>query len=221
MKSSKFDLGKLNLVAVQTGVKGSNDVEPTLTLQGIPNKFQLNRLATKLIGLKVKDRVNIFNNKDAKDINEKYFLAKVAKDGKLGAKVNRSNSTTKLEEGIDMAFNYSGVWGVCLQGDPNAAELGYEALEAKGLVVSGKTSGGKGRWRSAIDVKFTVEEAGTAEIDGVTYELFALTNYTASPKSEDELEKVKTESAPENEESEEDVDVEDVDADDVDADDEE
>ena len=187
MKSSKFNVAALNLVPVATGVKASNDVLPTLTVQGIPNKFQLNRLATVAMGLKTGDRVRIFNNKNAENINEKFFIAKVAEDDATGAKVNRSNSTTKQTEGIDMAFNYSGVWSVCLQGDPTAAELGFEALEAKGLVIIGKTSGGQVRQRATVDVKFVVEEVGAMVIDGVTLEMFALTGYIATAKSEEDV----------------------------------
>lgn len=200
MKSSKFDVSKINLVAVATGVKGSNDVVPTLVLQGIPNKFQLNRLATTAMGLKTGDRVRIFNNKNAENISEKYFIAKVGENDATGAKVNRSNSTTKQTEGIDMAFNYSGVWSVCLQGDPNAAELGFEALEAKGLVISGKTSGGQGRHRATVDVKFTVEEVGPMDIEGTEVNMFALTSYKAVAKTDDE---VAAAVAPENDDEEE------------------
>jgi hypothetical protein len=206
MKSSKFNVAALNLVAVATGVKASNDVAPTLTVQGLPNKFQLNRLATVAMGLKTGDRVRIFNNKNAENINEKFFIAKVAENDATGAKVNRSNSTTKQTEGIDMAFNYSGVWSVCLQGDPSAAELGFEALEAKGLVISGKTSGGQARHRATLDIKFLVEEVGAMDIDGVTLEMFALTGYTASAKTEEDVKAAVN--APESDEDELDLDEE-------------
>ena len=54
---SKFFSALKNLKVIPTGTKASNDVVPTVTLLGIPNRFQLNKLASIALDLKVGDRI--------------------------------------------------------------------------------------------------------------------------------------------------------------------
>ena len=184
---SKFASALKGLRIVATGIKASNDTEPTITLLGIPNKFQLNRLATALMGLKVGDRIRIIAG-ESDDINTKFYIAKTAVTDATGAKISKANSSNPAKEGIDMTFNYSGIWGILLQGDASAVELGYEALIAKGLVIKGETKGGgNDKYRSTVNVKLTLEAVGTHEIDGVEFELFALTSYVKTEKTADEI----------------------------------
>jgi hypothetical protein len=187
---SKFASALKNLRIVATGIKASNDTEPTLTLLGIPNKFQLNRLATALMGLKVGDRIRIIAA-ESDDINTKFYIAKTADTDATGAKISKANSQNPAKEGIDMTFNYSGIWGILLQGEASAVELGYEALIAKGLVIAGVTKGGgNDKYRSTVNVKLTLESVGKYPIDGVEFDLFALTAYAKTEKSDEELAEV-------------------------------
>ena len=185
---SKFKGILSQLAPVATGTKASNDTVPTITVLNIPNKFQLNRLATDLMGLKVEDRVRIFQFSADADLNERYFIAKTSADDLSAAKTAASNSATKAKSGIDMAFSYSGVWSVLIQNEVGATELGYEAMVEKGCVVKGETSGNNVRYRSANAVKLEVQEVGPAVIEGVEYErVFVLTNYKCTAKTAEEL----------------------------------
>lgn len=168
---SKFKGLLTNLRPVNTGTKASNDVVPTLVVLGIPNKFQLNKLASIALGLSAEDRVKMFDMGIDADINERFFIAKTDKNDTTAAKVAASNSATKATSGIDLAFNYAGIWSCLTQGVTGAVELGYEAMVEKGVVVKGVTTGGKVRYRSAFDVKLEVVECGAATIDEVEYEM--------------------------------------------------
>lgn len=187
---SKFKALLSKLVPVQTGTKASNDVTPTLTVLGIPNKFNINKLAANLLKVRVGDRLRIFQLDPTADYNERYFIAKVADEDDTAAKLSASNSATKAEVGIDMAFNYSGVWSSLVQNEVGATELGYDAMVEKGCVIKGETSGGKVRYRSSNEIKMEVEAVGDGEIDGVMYEnVCVLTNYRCVAKSPEDLEK--------------------------------
>lgn len=185
---SKFKSMLAQLNPINTGTKASNDTAPTLTVLGIPNKFQLNRLATDLMGLKVEDRVKIFEFNKDENFNQRYFIAKADKNDTSAAKVAASNSQVKATSGIDMAFNYSGVWSCLVQGEVGSTELGYDAMVEKGCVVKGVTTGNKVRYRAAVSIKLDVQEVGPASIDGVDYGMvYVLTNYRSSEKSIDDL----------------------------------
>jgi len=229
---SKFAFALSGLRTIATGVKASSDTEATLTLLGITNKFQLNRLATTLMGLSIGDRVRIIAG-DSKDINSKFFIAKTTKTDVAGtAKISKANSANPSITGIDMTFNYAGVWSVLLQGDADAVELGYEALAAKGLVIKGETKssvvdgtakgGGNVRWRATKNVKMTLVSVGEHEVGGVVYDLYVLTDYVKTDKTKEELESAIAEKASnkaanvdadEEEEEEEDEEVEEDDDD--------
>ena len=186
---SKFSNVLSFLKPVQTGTKASNDTVPTITLLGIPNKFQLNRLATKALDLNIGDRVRIFDaGKHASNLNERFFIAKTAPEDTASAKIGRANSGNKSDSGVDMTFNYSGVWTVLVQGDVEAVELGSDALVEKGCMIKGVTAGGREKYRATKVVKLEIEEVGDAEIDGVTYKLFVLTNFKSVDKTAEELE---------------------------------
>lgn len=184
---SKFAKSLSNLRSVPTGTKASNDTVPTVTVLGIPNKFHINRLATVMMGLTIKDRVRIFDNKEAESLDERYFIAKTSQDDPASAKLGKANSGNKSETGIDMSFNYSGVWSILVQGKHDAVEMGYDALVASGVVVKGATSSGREKYRAASAIKLEVVYAGTATIDEIEYEVYALTNYKATRKSDEEL----------------------------------
>lgn len=186
---SKFKSLLSKLTPVNTGTKASNDVIPTITVLGIPNKFNLNRLATDLMGLHVADRVKMFDlGKDA-EADARFFIAKADKNDTSAAKVAASNSAVKSTSGVDMAFNYSGIWSCLIQGEVDAVELGYEAMVEKGVVVKGETTGNNVRYRSAYAVKLEIQEVGAAVIEDVEYEMvYVLTNAKRTRKSNEELE---------------------------------
>lgn len=188
---SKFKAMLSKLKPVNTGTKASNDVIPTITVLGIPNKFNLNRLATDLMGLRVGNRVKMFDlDKDGVDnaIDERFFIAKASDTDNTAAKVAASNSAVKSESGVDMAFNYAGIWSCLVQGEQGAIELGYEAMCEKDVVVKGETSGNNVRYRSAYAVKLEVQPVGPAVIEDVEYEMvYVLTNIKRTRKSAEEL----------------------------------
>lgn len=185
---SKFKSALQFLKPVATGTKASNDTVPTVTLLGIPNKFQLNRLATKALDLNIGDRIRIFDNKGAESLDERFFIAKTNADDPASAKISRANSGNKASSGVDMTFNYAGVWSTLVQGDVEAVELGYDALAEKGCVIKGTTTGGREKYRATKTIKLEVVEVGETEIEGVTYKVSVLTNFKSTDKSPEELE---------------------------------
>lgn len=193
---SKFKAALAFLKPVAVGTKASNDTVPTLTLLGIPNKFQLNRLATKALDLNIGDRVRIFDaGKHAESLDDRYYIAKTSVDDPASAKIGRANSSNKAESGVDMTFNYAGVWSTLVQGDVEAVEMGYDALAEKGCVVKGSTAGGRDKYRATKTIKLEVQEVGEAEIEGITYKMFVLTNFKSTEKSPEEIEEEMKESA--------------------------
>jgi hypothetical protein len=189
---SKFKssiLGKLaNATPVVTGTKASTDVKPVLNVNGIPNKFSINKLAAEAMGLEVGSRVRIFDLGTESPINERFVITKVADDDNSAAKCAATNSNTKATKGIDLAFNYSGVWAILVQGTEGAVNLSYEALCEAEYVIAGKTSGGNNRYRATNKIKMDIEPIGNGIIAGVEYDnLFVLTNYKATPKTAEEL----------------------------------
>jgi hypothetical protein len=185
---SKFISALQFLKPVATGTKASNDTVPTVTLLGIPNKFQLNRLATKALDLNIGDRIRIFDNKNAESLDERYFIAKTSVEDPASAKIGRANSGNKASSGVDMTFNYAGVWSSLVQGEVDAVELGYDALAEKDCVIKGTTTGGREKYRATKTIKLEIVEVGEAEIEGVTYKVHVMTNFKSTDKTPEELE---------------------------------
>jgi hypothetical protein len=207
---SKFSKALAGLRTVPTNQKASNDTAPTITCLGIPNKLQINRLAAAEMGLKLGDRVRIFDFKDAESMNERFFIAKTTADDPNSAKVGKANSGTSSEVGIDLAFNYAAVWSVLVQGDPKAVELGYDAMVEKGCCVKGETVTGRPKYRSTKVVKVGIEVASDepAEIEGRVYEkVFAFVNYSSTNRSAEDIAKDMEKAAAKEEDSNDASDV--------------
>jgi hypothetical protein len=210
---SKFIAALQFLKPVATGTKASNDTVPTITLLGIPNKFQLNRLATKELDLSIGDRVRIFDNKQAASLDERFFIAKTTVEDPASAKIGKANSGNKAESGVDMTFNYAGVWSALVQGEVDAVELGPDALVEKGCMIKGTTAGGREKYRATKTIKLEIQLVGDAEIEGVTYKVYVMTNFKSDEKSDEELAaemetKAKVDAASEEEEEDNDPDFE-------------
>lgn len=218
---SKFAKAFSSLKMVQTGTKATNETSPVLTVISIPNKFQINKLAAIEMGLSIGDRVRIFDNTDAENINERFFIGKTSEDDTAGAKLGRANSGSTANDGIDMIFNYSDVWACLLQGEAKSVALGTDALCETGDCVKGLTNSGKERYRATKSVKLQLEHAGVAVVDGVEFDLWALVGYKSVARTESEIQKDITKTSKEAASSTTEDSASDADLDEVEIDEEE
>lgn len=185
--ASKFAGVLGNLKPVSTGVKPTNVTTPLVTANPIPNKFFLNRLAGKMLGLKVGSRVKIFNNEDAEDFDGRFFISKTVEEDPGAAKIGKANSGISSEEGIDFSFSYAGIWSIMVQDKHDAVELGQDALVEAGCAVKGKTGGGNDKYRANKEVSYKIEHVGPVKIGEFDYDMYVLVDRKVVEKSEEEL----------------------------------
>jgi hypothetical protein len=123
-----------NFQITKKGAKVTNAIEPGITLVPTYNKFELNSLASKLIGLSTKDTVNLGADEDSTDINNMFYICKgVDNNGAILASHNQ-------EEGVgrQLGFTYADIYSRILL---NALlEKGDSAInipvDSKGTAVS-------------------------------------------------------------------------------------
>ncbi len=114
VKKSSFSIAK-------PGVKPSNAVEPGIMLTPTLNRFTINGLATRLIGLvsgtgnvneeKLSENsITLIVNEESEDINNKFYLCKGidGNSAKLAAHENEQGN------GKELSFTYSGIYSQIL-----------------------------------------------------------------------------------------------------------
>lgn len=174
MKSSiDFDL----FIEKKSGARQSSDLKPTVRLLTTNNRFQISKLGTQMLGVKVKDSIKFWENPNATSINDKFFIAQVPEGTPGASTLTKSNSANAAVEDVDMCFNYSGIWGNILQGF-EGKDASAEALVESGLVIKSITKKGAVAYRATKNVIFTLKPVGEAVIKGITYNMFALIDFT-------------------------------------------
>lgn len=158
-----LNLESMKLSIARPGTKAVSASNPELTTTPTINKFSINPLASKLMGLSHGDHVTIIVNDAADDINEMYFLTEgisEANQSKLAA-VNKAEGVGRV-----LNFNYSGVWSKMLQFTTDAIELSPKALVDRGLAVERETKEGNTSFVATRKVSFEVGEAFPFEVGG-------------------------------------------------------
>lgn len=132
-KTSKFALAAgLNIQAVKTGERLSDETIAQLEVASQTNKFKLNGLAGSLMNVIAGDRVKIFVT-GAPTMDGRYIIAKASKEDSSAAKLA---SPTKRSEGGSLIFNYAGVWSRMTQATIDAVELSGKALIEAGVAIA-------------------------------------------------------------------------------------
>jgi hypothetical protein len=170
MKTPNF--ANLSLSVARPGTKAQSSANPELTLTPTINKFSLNPLATKLMGLKDGDGITILTNDNAENINEMYFLAvgHTADQAKLAA--------VKKQQGIGRTLNfaYAGVYSKMLQGTTDAVEVTPQGMVDMGLVEQRITKSDNKSYVSLKKVYAIVGEGFELDIDGSEVVAYPLTD---------------------------------------------
>ena len=185
--TSKFAGVLAGLKPVSTGVKPTNVTTPLITANPIPNKFFMNRLAGKEMGLVVGSRVKIFDNPQAESFDGRFFISKTVEEDPGAAKIGKANSSISSEEGIDFSFSYAGIWSIMVQDKFDAVELGQDALVDMGCAVKGKTGGGNDKYRALKEVSYAIEHVGPVKIGDFDYDMWALVERKVTEKSAEDL----------------------------------
>lgn len=154
-----FNFDSLNLTAAKPGTRAVGSSIPELYTAPTVNKFVLNALAAKKMGLQHKDTITILVNEEATDINQMYFLVKGI-DGMCASLA----ANTKEAEGTNntLTFSYAGVWSRIVQYDVDAVEVSMEELARQELAETRTTEGGKTAHSALRKVFFKVGDAQEA-----------------------------------------------------------
>lgn len=180
MESLNFENMKLSIA--RPGTKAVAATRPEVATTPTVNKFTINPLASKLMGLEHGDHVTIIVNDQAESMDELLFIThglSEANQSKLAA-VNKSAGVGRV-----LNFNYSGVWSKILQFEVGAVELSPKALVERGLAVERETKEGNTSYTATKKVSFEIGDEfeynmGTDEDPNVVT-LWPLIN----PKAED------------------------------------
>lgn len=166
------EVQKFSFAVAKTGVKVSNAIEAGIWLTPTLNKFSLNGLATREIGLVTGDSVNIIVNDNAENINEMFFVCK-GLNGK-GAKT----ASLKNEGGLgkDLGFTYAGIYSrivlAVVNKDPKAIEVPVQRLKQLGLASGGTL---------LQKIYAKLESIGVQEVAGEQVELFRMFDFMSVP----------------------------------------
>ena len=150
------------------GVKVSGAIEPGISLTPTLNKFEINGLASKEMGLVTGDSVLIVSDDNSDDLNAKFYIGKVAAGN--GAKV----ASHENEEGLGKAlsFTYAGIYSkiflAAVTKNADANEVPKDRLRQLGFAVGGT---------ALKKVYAKLESIGAQEINGEEVELFKLYDF--------------------------------------------
>jgi len=175
VKKSSFQIAK-------PGVKPSSAIEPGITLTPTLNKFSINGLATKLIGLvsgtgdKNEDKtpensITLIVDNESQDINNKFYVCKGVEGNaaKLAAHENEEGN------GKELAFTYAGVYSqimiAVVLGEVDTQQVPKERLRQLQLAKGGT---------SLKKVYAKIEKAVDTEINGETVTLYRMFDFMAT-----------------------------------------
>lgn len=153
----------MKLSIAKPGSKAVVASTPQLNTTPTVNKFSINPLTSKLLGVQHGDHVSIIVNDAAETIDEMYFLAQGVNDSnqsKLAA-VNKAPGVGRV-----LNFNYSGVWSKMLQFSTEAVELSLKALVERELAVERVTKDGNPSFTATKKVTFNVGEGFEYDLGG-------------------------------------------------------
>lgn len=194
METSKFSgLAGKKLSFAKLGAKSSDETRPEIIATTMPNKFQLNRLASRMLGLETGNRVKIVIDDDATDINEMYYLVVANEKDGDAAKL----ASVGKEKGIGrvLVFNFSGVWSRMIQMKVDASELSAKALSELGFTTARQTVQNEG---STAEPKLVyssktkvfgeiIDTTVDMEIEGAVYHMYAVTNLRSEEVEEADI----------------------------------
>ena len=200
METSKFaGLAGKTFTFAKLGAKTSDETRAELIATTAPNKFQINRLGSKLLNIQSGDRVKLIVDQPTEDLNAMFYLVVASakdKDAALLASVGKVKGV-----GRSLVFNFSGVWSKMIQQNVEATELAAPALERMGLVVSRMTTPMKPKegaentevnepklvYASKNKICYEiVDTEADMEIEGSVYHIWALTNLEIEEVNEDD-----------------------------------
>jgi len=139
METSKFSgLAAKSFSFAKLGAKTSDETRPELIATIAPNKFQINRLGSKLLNIQTGDRVKLIVDQPTTDLDAMFYLVVASAKDKTGALLASVGKVKGV--GRSLVFNFSGVWSKMIQQDVAATELAAPALERMGLVISRMTT---------------------------------------------------------------------------------
>jgi len=169
------DFSNVNLQAVKTKTRTTGDDKPYLSTSTTPGRFNINALASQMMGVKSGDKVFFFEDTEEPSLDGRFLIG-VGETEDCAALYSPTKST---KVGVSLSFNLAGAFARILQGDPNAPEITMERLEEKGLAVSraSKTNAKKRNYSALNTTRFEVVESGIGvNVDGVEVPLYALVN---------------------------------------------
>jgi hypothetical protein len=174
MNESKFG-GSLNLTLARAGFKASNVTRPAITLLPTYNRFSINSLGSKAMGLQHGDTVSFLVNEEAEDVNNMFFICK----GIEGNEALLSSVKGRKGTGLTLNFNFAGIYARMLQMDTDAMEVSPERLAELGLVEKRITEQENVAYSSRKKIEFALVSQGELNIgteeEPVAREIFALT----------------------------------------------
>lgn len=176
-----FDFSNVDLQEVKTKTRTTSDDKPYITTSTTPGRFNMNGLASQMLGTKSGDKVSFFEDGRIKDLDARFFI--YAKETANCAALYSPAKSTAV--GSALAFNLAGAYSRILQGDPITAELSMEKLEEKNLAVSRASAvNPKKRNYSALQVtRFELIEGPVVTIGEEDVQTFALVNPEMSDAS--------------------------------------
>lgn len=160
-----------NLNVAKPGTKATGASRPELTVTPTVNKFNLNALASKKMGLENGDHITILTKSDPESVNDMYFICKGIGAGNQ-AKLASVNKVSGVGRALN--FNYSGIWSKMLQMDTEAVEASGETLVEKDLAVKSVTDADNVSYTALRKIHFEIGDPITVEINDEAVEVFPL-----------------------------------------------
>ena len=170
-----------NFQVAQPGVKPSSQIEAGITLTPTLNKFMINGLASKAIGLvsgtgkkdeekTAENSITMVVNEDSKDIDNKFYVCQgiESNSAKLAAHENEQGN------GKDLAFTFSGIYSrimlAAVIGDLDTLGVPKERLRMLGLAK-------KGTSLKKVYAKIDVDSPISTTVEGETKLLYRLYDF--------------------------------------------
>lgn len=205
MKANKFKLSGLSvekLEVAKKGVKITGDNTPTITTGRSIHRFSMNGAAAALMGAQNGDRVILFINRAAENLDQKFFIG-ITNDPKFPS---LSSAGKKSGKGVSLNFTYAGIFSEAIQEELDTKPCTAADLERMGLakyVFTQEGEDGTPQFNTIVKnrVQFVPvlctdeDENGnevpeTITIDGITLDqVFVLTDRKVIPMTEAETEK--------------------------------
>ena len=181
-ETSKF----ANLALVNAGKRESKDTQPEISTSTIFNKFDINGLLSREMGLEDGDYVMFMDDRSGKDPKAPVTFGlvkawqKLDEEGnpktyvnKAGEEVADMGSSAKLASaghvkgfGNSLSFNYSGIFNLMLAVDNSSGDVKIADLINDGLLEKDTTEKGAEVLRPTIRKYFKIGSYENLEIEG-------------------------------------------------------